>query len=127
MGELKTLYTWQFTFPGKKLLFMGQEFAMNREWNVKESIDWHLADDFAHRDVMQCVKNLLEVYKRYPCLYNDSKNTATFEWVNRNDADRNILSFIRRNPWDYNGAVLVVLNFSPVSFDLSISAYSKAL
>ena len=63
MGEVKTLYTWQFTFPGKKLLFMGQEFAMYREWNVKESIDWHLADDFVHRDVMQCVNNLLHVYK----------------------------------------------------------------
>ena len=116
MGEVKTLYTWQFTHPGKKLLFMGQEFAMEREWNVKESIDWHLADEFGHRDVMQCVKNLLEVYKTHPCLYMDSRNTITFEWVNRNDADRNILSFIRRNPWNYDGAVLVVLNFSPNTY-----------
>jgi len=114
MGELKALYTWQFTHPGKKLLFMGQEFAQEREWNVKDSIDWHLADEFGHRDVMQCVRNLVGLYKMYPALHADSKNPATFEWVNRGDADRNILAFIRRNPWDYNGAVLCVLNLSPV-------------
>jgi len=116
LGELKTLYTWQFTFPGKKLLFMGQEFAQEREWNVKQSIDWHLADDFGHRDVMQCVNNLLHVYKSHPCLYMDSKNPTTFEWVNRGDADRNIVAYYRRNPWNYDGAVLVVCNFSPVEY-----------
>jgi len=116
MGELKALYTWQFTFPGKKLLFMGQEFAQEREWNVKESIDWHLADEFGHRDVMQCVRNLVGLYKMFPALHNDSKDSRTFEWVNRGDADRNILAFIRRNPWDYNGAVLCVLNLSPMTY-----------
>ena len=116
LGELKTLYTWQFTFPGKKLLFMGQEFAQEREWNVKESIDWHLADEFGHRDVMQCVNNLLHVYKSHPCLYMDSRNPTTFEWVNRGDADRNIVAYYRRNPWNYDGAVLVVCNFSPMSY-----------
>ena len=116
LGELKTLYTWQFTFPGKKLLFMGQDFAQVREWDVKQSIDWHLADDFGHRDVMQCVRNLLGLYKMYPSLHSDSRDPATFEWVNKGDADRNILAFIRRNPWNYDGAVLVVLNFSPVSY-----------
>ena len=116
MGELKTLYTWQVTFPGKKLLFMGQEFAQEKEWDVKHSIDWHLTDDFAHRDVMQCVRNLLGLYKMYPSLYSDSRDPATFEWVNKGDADRNLLAFIRRNPWNYDGAVLVVLNFSPVSY-----------
>ena len=116
MGQLKALYTWQFTHPGKKLLFMGQEFAQEREWNVKESIDWHLADEFGHRDVMQCVRNLVGLYKMYPSLHCDSKNPATFEWVNRGDADRNILAFIRRNPWDYNGAVLCILNLSPVTY-----------
>ena len=116
MGQLKALYTWQFTHPGKKLLFMGQEFAQEREWNVKESIDWHLADEFGHRDVMQCVRNLVGLYKMFPSLHSDSKNPATFEWVNRGDADRNILAYIRRNPWDYNGAVLCILNLSPVSY-----------
>ena len=116
MGQLKAMYTWQFTHPGKKLLFMGQEFAQEREWNVKESIDWHLADEFGHRDIMQCVRNLVGLYKMFPTLHSDSKNPATFEWVNRGDADRNILAYIRRNPWDYNGAVLCILNLSPVSY-----------
>ncbi|MBQ1365098.1 MAG: 1,4-alpha-glucan branching protein GlgB [Clostridia bacterium] len=115
LGELKAMYTWQFTFPGKKLMFMGQEFAQEREWNVKESIDWHLVDDMGHRDVMQCVRNLVGLYKMYPSLYSDSRDSRTFEWVNRGDADRNILAYIRRNPWDYTGAVLCVLNLSPVS------------
>ncbi|MBR6089580.1 MAG: alpha amylase C-terminal domain-containing protein, partial [Anaerolineaceae bacterium] len=116
-GGLKVLYVYQFTHPGKKLLFMGQDFAQERDWNVNESIDWHLADDFGHRDIMQCMRNLLDIYKKYPALYNDSRDTRTFEWVNRNDADRDILCYIRRNPWTYDGAVLVVLNFSPNRYD----------
>lgn len=66
-------------------------------------------------NVMQCVRNLAGLYKMYPSLHSDSKNPATFEWVNRGDADRNILAYICRNPWDYNGAVLCILNLSPVS------------
>jgi 1,4-alpha-glucan branching enzyme len=93
---------------------MGQEFAMDREWSEKREIDWWNADDFAHRDVMQCVRNLNGLYKMYSSLYTDSQNPATFEWVNRNDASSNILSYIRRNPWNYDGALLVVISFSPV-------------
>jgi len=115
MGLLKTLYTYQYACPGKKLLFMGQEFAQNREWNVKESIDWHLADEFGHRDVMLTVRKLNEIYRRFPSLHSDSKDTRTFEWVNRNDSWANTVSFIRRNPWNYDGAVLVICNFSPVA------------
>ncbi|MBE6997037.1 MAG: 1,4-alpha-glucan branching protein GlgB [Ruminococcaceae bacterium] len=114
LATLKTLYTYQFTHPGKKLLCMGQDFAMEREWSEAREIDWYLAEDFAHRDVLQCVRNLLALYKRYPVLYSDSQNPTTFEWVNRHDADRNIFSYIRRNPWNYDGALLVVLNFSPM-------------
>lgn len=114
MSGLKTLYTYQFTHPGKKLLFMGQEFAQDREWNVTESIDWHLADEFGHRDIMMTVRKLLNVYRSFPVLYMDSKDPSTFEWVNRDDSWANTISFIRRNPWNYDDAVLVVCNFSPV-------------
>ena len=116
LATLKTLYTYQFTHPGKKLLFMGQDFAMDREWSEAREIDWYLAEEFSHRDVLQCVRNLLSLYRRYPVLYSDSQNPATFEWVNRSDCDRNIFSYIRRNPWNYDGALLVVLNFSPMTF-----------
>ena len=112
-SDLKSLYTFQFTLPGKKLLFMGQDIAEDREWDENREINWSLASDFSHRDVMQCVKNLLSVYRKYPCLYADSDNPITFEWINRNDSDRNILSYIRRNPWNYNDALMVIINFSP--------------
>ena len=112
-GGLKTLYTYQFTHPGKKLLFMGQDFAQNGEWNVEKSIDWHLADEFGHRDIMMTVRRLIEIYKSIPALYSDSKNPTTFEWINRNDSWANTVSYIRRNPWNYVGAVLVICNFSP--------------
>ena len=116
-GCLKTLLTHQIGHPGKKLLFMGQDFAQNREWAVTESIDWHLADDFGHRDIMETVRRLLYVYKAHPVLYSDSRDPSTFEWVNRNDFWRNTISYIRRNPWNYDGAVLVVCNFSPMRID----------
>ena len=112
-GEVKTLYTYQFTHPGKKLLFMGQDFAQHREWNVQESLDWHLTDELGHRDIMLTVQKLLDIYKRFPTLYSDSKNPATFEWINRSDSFANTISYIRRNPWNYDGAVLVICNFSP--------------
>jgi 1,4-alpha-glucan branching enzyme len=115
-GGLKALYTYQFTHPGKKLLFMGQEFADDREWSENRCLNWGLTHDFGHRDVMQCVKNLLEIYRRYPCLYSDSKDPVTFQWINRDDTDRNIVSFIRRNPWNYEGALLVICSFSPVAY-----------
>ena len=116
MKELKSLYTWQYTHPGKKLLFMGQEFAMDREWYVRESLDRELARKPANRDVTQCIIRLIKIYKSYPCLYMDSKDPATFEWVNRRDAERSVISFIRRNPLNYNGAVLAVISFSATEY-----------
>ena len=117
LGGLKALYTYMFTYPGKKLLFMGQDFAQNREWSEERELDWWLADEMGHRDVMETVRRLNAIYKTYPVLYSDSKNPTTFEWVNKNDAQRNILAYIRRNPWNYESAILVVINFSPVRYD----------
>ncbi len=116
LGGMKTLYTFQFTHPGKKLLFMGQEFAEDREWSEARELNWWLTGDFGHRDVMQCVRNLLGLYRWYPSLHEDPRDPAIFEWVNRNDADRNILSYIRKPRNGYDGAVLVVCNFSPMSY-----------
>ncbi len=117
LGGLKTLYTNMMTFPGKKLLFMGQEFAEDREWDEKREINWGLASDMGHRDVMLCYRDLLKLYRKYPCLYSDSMNPTTFEWVNASDAYRSTFSFIRRNPWNYEGALLVICNYSPCRYD----------
>ena len=96
---------------------MGLDFAQCAEWDFSKSIDWHLADDPTHRDVMQTVRRLLSVYKELPALHSDSKDSATFEWVNRDFADANVISYIRKNPWNYSGAVLVICNFSPWRHD----------
>lgn len=116
-GGLKTLYTYFFTHPGKKLLFMGQDFAEDREWDQTRSIDWALADVPSHRDVMNTVRGLLSLYRTHACLYSDTMNPATFEWVNGQDAARNTISFIRRNPWNYEEALLVICNFSPMTYN----------
>lgn len=114
-GSLKTCYTMMMGHPGKKLLFMGQDFAQENEWYWKESLDWHLCDDPGHRDVMDCYRALLHLYKERPVLHNDSgKNT--FEWIESGDYQRSIFSFIRRNPWDYNNALVFVCNMTPVEY-----------
>ena len=117
LGGAKALYAFQYTFPGKKLLFMGQDFAQEAPWDFSKSLDWHLADDFGHRDVMLTVRRLNFIYRSTPTLYSDSKDSSTFEWVKKDYADANIISYIRKNPWNYDGAVLVVCNFSPWHHD----------
>ena len=118
LAGLKALYAFQFLLPGKKLIFMGQELADSREWSEKREIPWENAGDVWKRAVMESLRELLTVYKGTPCLYNDyGSNPVTFEWVNRNDAVRSTVSFIRRNPWNYEGAVLAVCNFTPVQLD----------
>ena len=114
LGSLKTCYTMMIGHPGKKLLFMGQDFAQEREWNFKTSLDWHLCDDEGHRDVLLCYRTLLHIYSSYPVLYNDCGCKNTFEWINSGDCNRNIFTFIRRNPWNYNNALVFVCNFAPV-------------
>ncbi len=114
LGSLKTCYTMMMGHPGKKLLFMGQDFAQEREWNFKTSLDWHLCDDAAHREVLDCFRTLLHIYKERPVLYNDCGGPVTFEWINSGDYQRSIFTFIRRNPWNYNDALVFVCNFAPV-------------
>ena len=117
-GALKTLYAYQFAHPGKKLIFMAQEFAETGEWSEARQIDWGFAEDPGHRDVMEEIRALNAVYRKYPTLHDDvSVDPVTFEWVNRYDAVRSTISFIRRNPWNYDGAILAICNFTPVRID----------
>ena len=114
LGSLKTCYTMMMGHPGKKLLFMGQDFGQENEWNFRTGLDWYLCDDEGHGDVMNCYRALLHLYKSRPVLYNDCGGPNTFEWINSGDFNRNIFSFIRRNPWNYNNALVFVCNFAPV-------------
>lgn len=117
LSGLKTLYTYQFTHPGKKLLFMGSEFAEDREWDESRDIKWEYASETWHRDVLLSVQKLLHIYKETPVLYKDSRDERTLEWVNRKDNKRGILAYIRKNPEDYDGALLVIINTTPVQYD----------
>lgn len=123
LGSLKALYTMMIGHPGKKLLFMGQDFAQINEWNFRTGLDWYLTDDEGHRDVMNCFRALLHLYRERPVLYNDCGGAKTFEWINSGDYKRNIFSFIRRNPWNYNNALIFVINFAPVDrWDMGVGA-----
>lgn len=116
-ATLKTLYAYMFAHPGKKLLFMGQEFGEEREWSEARALDWSLADDQWHRDILDCVRMLLSIYRRYPALYRDPRDGACFEWINGGDAMRNTLSFIRKDVKGYEGALAIVCNFSPMQYN----------
>lgn len=117
LSGLKTLYTYQFTHPGKKLLFMGQEFAEDREWSEERDIKWEYASETWHRDVLLSVQKLLHIYREHSVLYKDSRDERTLEWVNRKDAERGIMSYIRKNPENYDGALLVIMNTTPVQYN----------
>ncbi|HET9481626.1 MAG TPA: alpha amylase C-terminal domain-containing protein, partial [Candidatus Polarisedimenticolia bacterium] len=112
-ANLRLLLAAQYTQPGKKLLFMGGEFGQWREWNHEESLDWHLLDDPRHAGVARWVADLNRAYRREPALHELDVDPNGFEWVDPNDADSSILSFLRK-PKAGAGIVAVVLNFTPV-------------
>lgn len=111
--NLKAAYTFMFCHPGKKLLFMGQEFGQLREWSEKRELDWFLLGEEDHRNLQYFVKDLLHIYKKYPALYGMDDDPSGFEWINADDGDRSIFSFIRKAPTGRNN-ILVVCNFTPM-------------
>ena len=113
--NLKTAYTFMLGHPGRKLLFMGQEFAQLQEWSEARSLDWYLLDEPEHKDMQEYVKKLLHLYKEYPALYTETKGYGAFEWINANDCERSIFSFIRKTTEaDYKNSIGFVCNFTPM-------------
>jgi len=112
MANLRVFLGYMFGHPGKKLLFMGCEFAQDREWNHDHSLDWHLLERPAHAGIQQLVRDLNKLYKATPALYEQDFVPAGFEWIEHNDTQRSTLSFIRR-ALDGSSFVLVVCNFTP--------------
>ena len=106
-------YAFMMGHPGKKLLFMGQEFAQLREWSEERELDWFLLDNPDHKHIQNWVKKLLHIYRKNPALYELDSSWGGFEWINANDADRSIYSFIRWSPTKRNN-LLFVCNFTPV-------------
>ena len=111
--NLKAAYTFMFCHPGKKLLFMGQEFGQIREWSEERELDWFLLGEEKHRDLKDFVQALLKMYRKYPALYGTDTDPSGFEWINADDGDRSIYSFVRKSPTKRNN-LLVVCNFTPV-------------
>ena len=111
--NLKVAYTFFIGHPGKKLLFMGQDFAQRSEWNEEEQLDWYLLYDKKHQDVQNYFKGLLKIYKRYSAMYALDYDWDGFEWINCDDGDRSIFSFIRKSGKKGNN-LLFVMNFTPV-------------
>ena len=114
--NLKAAYAFMMGHPGKKLLFMGQEFAQDHEWSEKTELEWHLLDNPSHKHVQEYVKELLHLYKKYPAMYELDHSWEGFEWINANDAERSIFSFIRKSK-DGKNCLLFVCNFTPVDRD----------
>jgi len=113
-ANLRTAYTFMFGHPGKKLLFMGQEFAQLREWSEERELDWFLLNEPLHKEMQEYVKKLLHLYKKNPALYMNDRSYEGFQWVNVNDAERSIYSFIRKMPDTWKGAFLFICNFTPM-------------
>ncbi|MEW6775491.1 MAG: 1,4-alpha-glucan branching protein GlgB [Bdellovibrionota bacterium] len=112
-ANLRLLLAWQHGQPGKKLLFMGGELGQWREWNHEESQDWHLLEHSPHRGISRLTSDLNRLYAAEPALHEKDCEPEGFEWIDCNDADQSVLSFLRKgkNPED---AVLVVFNLTPV-------------
>lgn len=111
-ANLRAYYGFMWGHPGKKLLFMGSEFAQGQEWNHNESLDWHLLDIDLHKGVQNLVRDLNKVYTSVPALYELDCKAEGFEWVETN-ADESIFAWIRRGK-EGTPPALVVCNFTPV-------------
>ena len=112
--NLKAGYSYMFGHPGKKLLFMGQEFGQFQEWSEARELDWFLLAEPEHQQLQAYVKELLTLYKKYPALYANDDNQEGFEWINADDAARSIFSFVRKSPTGRNN-LLFVINYTPVA------------
>ena len=112
-ANLRLLLAYQYAHPGKKLLFMGGEIAQRDEWDFEHSLDWHLLEFAPHRGVQQLVADLNRVYRAEPSLHQVDFNWQGFDWLDANDADSSVLSFVRRAA-DPNDFVIVLANFTPV-------------
>ena len=113
-ANLKVGYTFMMGHPGKKLLFMGQDFGQFHEWDEKVALDWYLADEPLHKDLQDYCRDLLHLYKKYPACYSQDYDWKGFQWINANDADRSIFSFVRYSATGRQN-LLFVCNFTPVS------------
>ena len=114
-ATLRALYGYMYAHPGKKLMFMGCEYGQLREWNYDQSLDWHLLDEPFHGGLRQYVADLNGAYCAEPALHQLDYDPHGFEWIDCNDNDNSVVSFLRRGKG--KEAVVAVVNFTPVPRD----------
>jgi 1,4-alpha-glucan branching enzyme len=113
LANLRALYAYMWAHPGKKLLFMGQEFAQKEEWSAERSLDWHLLETAEHAGVQALVRDLNRAYRDEPALWDRDSDPKGFWWLEPNDADSNVIAFARVSKADER-ALVCIANFSPV-------------
>jgi 1,4-alpha-glucan branching enzyme len=112
LANLRSLFAFMWAHPGKKLLFMGGEFAQEREWDHDQSLDWHLLEDAGHEGMRLLIADLNRVYTSSPSLWELDTSPDGFRWIDANDADNNVISFYRVGA--DGGVVVCICNLSPV-------------
>lgn len=112
MANLRLFMGYQLLSPGKKLLFMGCEFAQLEEWSEEKSLDWHLCDKTLHRGVQLLTRDLNHLYKTSTALYEQDFESAGFEWIDCHDYEQSILSFLRISATE---KLVCVFNFTPIA------------
>ena len=115
-SSLRTLYGYQFGHPGKKLTFMGSEFAQFIEWNWQQGLDWLLLQYPRHEAMRQYARALNQMYREYPALYAVDRSWDGFRWLNVDDKDRSSIAFLRSAP-DQDSYIVCVCNFTPNRYD----------
>lgn len=113
-ANLRLLYTYMFTYPGKKLLFMGCEFGQGDEWNHDQSLDWYVLQYPLHSGIKKLVSDLNHAYKNEPALHKYDFDHFGFEWIDCHDTDQSVLSYLRKTETE---SIIVVLNFTPIVRD----------
>ena len=115
-ANLRLGYTYMFGHSGKKLLFMGQDFGQEREWSEDRELDWFLLAEEQNRGMHEYVKELLNMYRKYPALYSIDNDWSGFEWLNADDADRSVYSFFRKDETGKNN-IMFVINMTPMMWE----------
>ena len=124
-ANLRVGYTYMFTHSGKKLLFMGQDFGQDHEWDESKELDWCLLAEKEHSSLKYYVSQLLDIYRKYPALHEIDRDWAGFEWMNADDCERSIYSYVRKASSGKNN-ILVILNMTPIERkDYKVGVWKK--
>lgn len=110
-ANLRLLYTYMFTYPGKKLLFMGQEFGQGSEWNFNQMLDWYVLDYPGHQGLKTLIKDLNKLYSTHPALNRYDFDAEGFEWIDCHDVNQSVISYLRKTADEF---LVIILNFTPI-------------